>query len=285
MEANQTQTAAFADLSLSAETIAELQTYLLAVANYYHILPIEKLYSILCEQNPEFLSKEDFLSFLQAQKTQPTCYQILKPGELFEGVPANLNLLWNGMLVHECLLVDQDECYAFLEFSEGKPYHVPEKELLLQYANEEFYEETPEVTAMRAVFADMGMSPTKQENELLEVLVFARENAELPEVFDDIQRRQLTFNDRTLRNLFGTELAQSFAAAVDSGCTPVNCWKSFRKCREILYGQKMSTRHQRYKSEWNSWFRCCNAAEAELADFMQSQIALKRCWKMPTDAS
>ena len=108
MEANQTQTAAFADLSLSAETIAELQTYLLAVANYYHILPIEKLYSILCEQNPEFLSKEDFLSFLQAQKTQPTCYQILKPGELFEGVPANLNLLWNGMLVHECLLVDQD---------------------------------------------------------------------------------------------------------------------------------------------------------------------------------
>ena len=55
MEANQTQTAAFADLSLSAETIAELQTYLLAVANYYHILPIEKLYSILCEQNPEFL--------------------------------------------------------------------------------------------------------------------------------------------------------------------------------------------------------------------------------------
>ena len=64
MEANQTQTAAFADLSLSAETIAELQTYLLAVANYYHILPIEKLYSILCEQNPAFLSKEDFLSFL-----------------------------------------------------------------------------------------------------------------------------------------------------------------------------------------------------------------------------
>lgn len=74
MEANQTQTAAFAGLSLSAETIAELQTYLLAVANYYHILPIEKLYSILCEQNPDFLSKEDFLSFLQAQKTQPTCY-------------------------------------------------------------------------------------------------------------------------------------------------------------------------------------------------------------------
>ena len=33
MEANQTQTAAFADLSLSAGTIAELQTYLLAVAN------------------------------------------------------------------------------------------------------------------------------------------------------------------------------------------------------------------------------------------------------------
>ena len=156
METKQIKNSAFADLSLSAETIAELQTYLLAVANYYHILPIEKLYSILCEQNPEFLSKEDFLSFLQAQKTQPTCYQILKPGELFEGVPANLNLLWNGMLVHECLLVDQDECYAFLEFSEGKPYHVPEKELLLQYATEEFYEETPEVTAMRAFFSSQS---------------------------------------------------------------------------------------------------------------------------------
>ncbi len=64
METKQIKNSAFADLSLSAETIAELQTYLLAVANYYHILPIEKLYSILCEQNPEFLSKEDFLSFL-----------------------------------------------------------------------------------------------------------------------------------------------------------------------------------------------------------------------------
>lgn len=69
MEANQTQTAAFADLSLSAGTIAELQTYLLAVANYYHILPIEKLYSILCEQNPEFLSKEDFLFLTGSENT------------------------------------------------------------------------------------------------------------------------------------------------------------------------------------------------------------------------
>ena len=42
MEANQTQTAAFANLSLSAETITELQTYLLAVANYYHIRPALK---------------------------------------------------------------------------------------------------------------------------------------------------------------------------------------------------------------------------------------------------
>ena len=71
MEANQTQTAAFAGLSLSAETIAELQTYLLAVANYYHILPIEKLYSILCEQNPEFLSKEDFLSYRLRKHNPP----------------------------------------------------------------------------------------------------------------------------------------------------------------------------------------------------------------------
>lgn len=257
METNQIKNSAFADLSLSAETIAELQTYLLAVANYYHILPIEKLYSILCEQNPEFLSKEDFLSFLQAQKTQPTCYQILKPGELFEGVPANLNLLWNGMLVHECLLVDQDECYAFLEFSEGKPYHVPEKELLLQYATEEFYEETPEVTAMRAVFADMGMSPARQENELLEVLVFARENAELPEVFDDIQRRKLTFNDRTLRKFVRAyrNLHNHLPLPLIHAARRWNCWKSFRKCRaRFCIGQKMSTRHQKYKSEWNSWF-------------------------------
>ena len=257
MKTNQIKNSAFADLSLSAETIAELQTYLLAVANYYHILPIEKLYSILCEQNPEFLSKEDFLSFLQAQKTQ-----ILKPDELFEGVPANLNLLWNGMLVHECLLVDQDECYAFLEFSEGKPYHVPEKELLLQYATEEFYEETPEVTAMRAVFADMGMSPARQENELLEVLVFARENAELPEVFDDIQRRKLTFNDRTLRKF----VAQSFAAAVDSrlhasgtaGSLSGNAGRDFvldRRCLQDTRGTK---------ANGTAGFCCCNAAEAEL---------------------
>ena len=37
MEANQTQTAAFADLSLSAETIAELQTYLLAEIGRAHV--------------------------------------------------------------------------------------------------------------------------------------------------------------------------------------------------------------------------------------------------------
>ena len=265
MKANQTQTAAFADLSLSAETIAELQTYLLAVANYYHILPIEKLYSILCEQNPDFLSKEDFLSFLQAQKTQPTCYQILKPGELFEGVPANLNLLWNGMLVHECLLVDQDECYAFLEFSEGKPYHVPEKELLLQYATEEFYEETPEVTAMRAVFADMGMSPARQESELKNYILFAQENAELPEVFDDIQRRKLTFNTAEIRSGL-PELAQSFAAAVDSrlhasgtaGSLSGNAGRDFvldRRCLQDTRGTK---------ANGTAGFCCCNAAEAEL---------------------
>ena len=271
MEANQTQTAAFADLSLSAETIAELQTYLLAVANYYHILPIEKLYSILCEQNPEFLSKEDFLSFLQAQKTQPTCYQILKPGELFEGVPANLNLLWNGMLVHECLLVDQDECYAFLEFSEGKPYHVPEKELLLQYANEEFYEETPEVTAMRAVFADMGMSPTKQENELLEVLVFARENAELPEVFDDI--RTLRKFVRAYRNLHN-----HLPLPLIHGCTPVELLEVFPEMPgEILYWTEEVYKTPEVQKRMEQLVSAAaTQPKQSLADFMQRQIDLKK---------
>lgn len=280
METNQIKNSAFADLSLSAETIAELQTYLLAAANYYHILPIEKLYSILCEQNPEFLSKEDFLSFLQAQKTQPTCYQILKPGELFEGVPANLNLLWNGMLVHECLLVDQDECYAFLEFSEGKPYHVPEKELLLQYATEEFYEETPEVTAMRAVFADMGMSPARQENELLEVLVFARENAELPEVFDDIQRRKLTFNDRTLRKFVRAyrNLHNHLPLPLIHGCTPVELLEVFPEMPgEILYWTEDVYKTPEVQKRMEQLVSAAaTQPKQSLADFMQSQIDLKK---------
>lgn len=243
MEANQTQTAAFADLSLSAETIAELQTYLLAVANYYHILPIEKLYSILCEQNPEFLSKEDFLSFLQAQKTQPTCYQILKPGELFEGVPANLNLLWNGMLVHECLLVDQDECYAFLEFSEGKPYHVPEK-------------------------------------ELLEVLVFARENAELPEVFDDIQRRKLTFNDRTLRKFVRAyrNLHNHLPLPLIHGCTPVELLEVFPEMPgEILYWTEEVYKTPEVQKRMEQLVSAAaTQPKQSLADFMQRQIDLKK---------
>ena len=172
------------------------------------------------------------------------------------------------MLVHECLLVDQDECYAFLEFSEGKPYHVPEKELLLQYATEEFYEETPEITAMRAVFADMGMSPARQENELLEVLVFARESAgRLPEVFDDIQRRKLTFNDRTLRGirsgLTGTCTIICRCRRF-SGCTPVELLEVFpgNAGRDFVLDRRCLQDTRGTKANGTAGFCCCRRSRS-----------------------
>lgn len=280
MEHNQTINAAFADLSLSAEIIAELQTYLLAAANYYHLIPIEKLYSIICEQNPELLSKEDFLSFLGIQKVQPTPYQILKPGELFEGVPTKLNQLWNGMLVHECLLIDQDECYAFIEFSEGKPYHVPEKEQFLQYAEDCFYVETPEITAMRAVFADMGMSAAKQENELQNVLIFAQENADFSEIFDDIQRRKVAFNDRTIRKFVRAyrNLHNHIPLPLIHGCTPVELLEVFPEMPgEVLYWTEDVYKTPEIQKRMEQLVSAAaTQPKQSLADFMQSQIDLKK---------
>lgn len=133
---------------------------------------------------------------------------------------------------------------------------------------------------MRAVFADMGMSPTKQENELLEVLVFARENAELPEIFDDIQRRKLAFNDRTLRKFVRAyrNLHNHLPLPLIHGCTPVELLEVFPEMPgEILYWTEDVYKTPEVQKRMEQLVSAAaTQPKQSLADFMQRQIDLKK---------
>src|SRR5690625_2372938 len=107
--------------------------YVIALTNLYGVVDKEKVIEIYNMQN-EPKSKVDDVEFWMKNNKD-----ILRKNYVeVEGC----------YFAHEALFVIKDDFEQLLREKAGKPYYIPEKEILLRYKDDEYYEETAQTKKM-----------------------------------------------------------------------------------------------------------------------------------------
>ena len=86
-------TALYHALQVPEETIEQIKQYFQAMVNFYRIMPLKKVYEIISEQNPDWISKETFFAVTDVIRHSQQDYVILKLDELLMMWP-NQSLYW-----------------------------------------------------------------------------------------------------------------------------------------------------------------------------------------------
>lgn len=143
-----------AENKLSPEIKELLLSYFDAFTNLYGITPLYRALRIIQKQNPELaLTEEDFLSFVDEIEGEDHNYIIAGAEDLYCDVTEPTPPMKREIIAD--YLYDLDDCYDELRIEqEGKPFYVPEKELLLKYQDQFYVEETKESLALGTFLRD-----------------------------------------------------------------------------------------------------------------------------------
>ena len=138
--------------ALPEETRRLLYSYFEAFSNLYGIIPLYKALSIIQKQNPELgLTEAEFLEFADSLENEDHFYAVVGAEDLYEGVTEKTPPL-RRELVSEYLYYGDDTLETYEELEElqkGKPFYIPEKEELLRYEDDFYYEKTPQYQKLR----------------------------------------------------------------------------------------------------------------------------------------
>lgn len=137
---------------LPLETQNLLYMYFDAFANLYGIVPLYRALRIIQKQNPKLgLTEEQFLAFVDQLENEHHFYAIVAEDEAYTDVPKTTPMKRD--LVSEYLYaLDEgyfDEYCDLKEEQADKPFFIPEKEELLKYADDDYFEKTQESDALR----------------------------------------------------------------------------------------------------------------------------------------
>jgi hypothetical protein len=105
-----------------------IHSYISALTNLYGILPVELLIEIFNSQNADKISIEEVNNILNNFPEELTRAYVYS---------------YQGYFVHEAV-VEFDEFDSLMSEKTGKPYYIPNKEELLRYTDDFYYEVTEE---------------------------------------------------------------------------------------------------------------------------------------------
>lgn len=138
--------------------------YFDAFSNLYGIIPMKRAYRIIEKQNPELdLTKEQFAEIVNDINTDQKYYVIWSEEEVYDE-DAEETDLFNKLLIAEYVLTFGDsEDYEKLVFEQGdRPFYVPDKDELLKYEDDFYYEKTKHITNLENYLRDdLGLSNYK----------------------------------------------------------------------------------------------------------------------------
>lgn len=190
--AESTITRMYKKLALPEETISLLHDYFDAFANLYKVLPLKDAYKIIEHQNKGLITLDDFISFSEIARHEEHYYYVLAKDELFSDAPEEEPI--DREIVHESLVdIDFDEYYNIVEHQHDKPLSIPSRQELLNYKDDLYIADTPQVKAMEHFFrTKLKMSAKNSRNMVGEcVLIITCGDNPFDEIFEDLERMKI----------------------------------------------------------------------------------------------
>ena len=167
-----------AENTSSEETKDLLRSYFAAFSNLYGITPLYRALRIIQKQNPELaLTEEEFLSFVGEIQQEEHFYIIAGAEDIYSDIKDPTPPMKREIIAEYLYSVDDFESYDELRAEqEGKPFYIPEKEALLKYQDDFYFEETQEILAFGAFLRDK--LKLKRADDVLENLQFIAQTEE-----------------------------------------------------------------------------------------------------------
>ncbi|MGG4552221.1 SEC-C metal-binding domain-containing protein [Paenibacillus humicus] len=153
--------------------------YILAMTHLYGVIEPDKVIEIYNAQNSEQLDQKRFKELLGELTSREQNYTI-EDGFIVDG--------------YLSLEDSQGELKELLAQVQGKPYFIPKREELLKYADEDYFEMTPQLTKLRAYI----MKEISRDAEMIDYLIddiqlACTMQATSGELIHEFERRGLKF--------------------------------------------------------------------------------------------
>lgn len=230
---------------ITSDTVDLLHKYFDAFANLYGILNLADAYKIIEKQNPGMITfdKLDEFSSTEAMFGWSRYYYIVELDEMFddvEGTPETREIIASYLLD-----VDEDDYYELTEQQIGKPLYIPKKNELLKYADEFYYEKTPQAVAVEKFLIKKHITGEDFIDVMAEVcsdIIFNINSINF--TFSSIERLGIELSESETEKFIGLfyDMANNFRIPSNRGYTPNEIYSMMSKTNrppEIVIGDNM----------------------------------------------
>ena len=153
--------------------------YINATVNLYGIVSPQKIVEIYNLQNENKIDDNLFFRLLLISVSREQYFE-----------------LFAGYIVHESLLMENDEMVALIHRQGDKPFYIPEKEQLLKYADDLYIDETPEYEALRkGIREELKLSAELTEQLCEDILLDCQMEEKLQSMINQFERRDISFRN------------------------------------------------------------------------------------------
>ncbi|MBW4840037.1 MAG: SEC-C domain-containing protein [Paenibacillaceae bacterium] len=158
----------------------QLYNYLMAAINLYGIIAPAKLVEIINAQNGgESITEEELLQQLEGFLQRTDQYF-----ELRKGYIASVDM-------------EDKEFEDLVDKVQGKPYYVPDQQELFKFADQDYFEITPQLTALREfVTKEFRLDPESAEYLVDDIQLACSMEASLEDLLYEFERRDLDFTSQ-----------------------------------------------------------------------------------------
>lgn len=158
--------------TISEETKNLLLRYCRAASNLYGMIPLSKLLSIYNSQN-ECINQEQFLDFIENIDYSNEHFAVVGDDEVYEDVSETKPIERNLVGEYLYALGDFEDYCIVQEKQFGKSYYVPDKEKLLKYEDDFYFEKTLEFISLRAFIRNQSYLSKERADEIAEDIIFS----------------------------------------------------------------------------------------------------------------
>lgn len=162
------------------ERFLSVYNYTLALTNLYGVFKPAQLMKMYNAHNDNSLSEEELMSYIEF---------FLNREQKF--------VLKDEYIVDSSLLIEESDYKELLKHIKNKPHYIPAKNELLKYADDSYFEMTPQLKALSNYLAkDLVRDPELLEYLIDDIQLACTAESTLQEIVYEFERRDIQFHNK-----------------------------------------------------------------------------------------
>lgn len=220
-----------AAIAISEEKINYYRDLLGAFAEFYGIIPVKKVFEILTDSYGEELSEEAFLALCEFFRyEQKNYFYIFGKEEYYEDSTDPASAPMDRLLAHEVFVQFEDAYEKIISLKVGKPWYIPPKEMMENYAIDNKIEKNDHYHAIiNFLSAEFGLSTDDAEYKAYDAIhTLTMENHTFDDFLNELQRMgidDISFEQAEKLVQYYIELNNNTRMPANNGFTPAEAEK------------------------------------------------------------